>query len=347
MLLGMFKHLMNWITAFLTKYKRLTAFDKLWRDVEGYPGFRPFSRAYREVTQWQGSEMRSVACIILPILAGALQDPKPAEKAHFAAAIKCAASLIDFYLMTLYLVHSDETINYMKAYLADFHRLKDVFLEFHAYKKVREGATQVATEMRKTLEAETRADTGQISRSNRETITREVNDARIEYQRDNAHFNIPKLHLLSHFAGHIKKFGSIPQGSTEFTEAAHKEQINDEFRRSNRVNYIPQILAGYDRRHSMKMKSYEVKGQSNRASELESDFERASEWEDESEDEARDQEGPGVQRVFTTRYGGRSSPTTVGDVLTSYGLRDRYVRNVWETDMNMLIERRFSSWKIL
>ncbi|KAF8416905.1 hypothetical protein BGX38DRAFT_1078363, partial [Terfezia claveryi] len=54
-------------------------------------------------------------------------------------------------------------------------------------------------------------------------------------------FNFPKLHLLSHYDSQIIDFGTIPQYSTEITEALHKP-LKDAYQRSNRVDTAEQIL---------------------------------------------------------------------------------------------------------
>ncbi|KAF8440699.1 hypothetical protein BGX38DRAFT_1074657, partial [Terfezia claveryi] len=56
-----------------------------------------------------------------------------------------------------------------------------------------------------------------------------------------ADFNFPKIHLLSHYNTQIRDFGSLPQYSTEVTEALHKP-LKDAYRRSNHVNATEQIL---------------------------------------------------------------------------------------------------------
>ncbi|KAF8424429.1 hypothetical protein BGX38DRAFT_1074294, partial [Terfezia claveryi] len=45
-------------------------------------------------------------------------------------------------------------------------------------------------------------------------------------------FNFPKLHLLSHYGSQIVDFGTLPQYSTEITEALHKP-LKDAYWRSN------------------------------------------------------------------------------------------------------------------
>ena len=49
-----------------------------------------------------------------------------------------------------------------------------------------------------------------------------------------SHFNFIKMNLLIHFGDHIRQFGNIPMYSMEYGELAHKEQIKDPWRRSNK-----------------------------------------------------------------------------------------------------------------
>ena len=56
--LGFFKHMVKWIEGFLKKHKQPQAFDDIWKVLPSYPGFNVPKKAYREVTLWQGKEMR-------------------------------------------------------------------------------------------------------------------------------------------------------------------------------------------------------------------------------------------------------------------------------------------------
>jgi len=69
-----------------------------------------------------------------------------------------------------------------------------------------------------------------------------------------AHFNFLKIHLLSHFSYHIRQFGTIPMYSTKFRELAHKEQIKDKGRRSNKNNATRQIVYSYSAQHAIHMR---------------------------------------------------------------------------------------------
>jgi len=70
--LGLFKHMMDWIHRFLKKLMRQQAFDNSWKALPPYPGFFVPKKTYREVTQWQGKEMRNLRRCWLVVLAVAL-----------------------------------------------------------------------------------------------------------------------------------------------------------------------------------------------------------------------------------------------------------------------------------
>src|SRR5207237_2073266 len=100
-------------------------------------GFSIPKKAYREVTQWQGKEMRNLGRCISAVFASALRNPDSSQQLPFKRALQGICSLIDFSLMTQYHSHTPETLDYMEQYLQTFHTTKDVFLEFCITKAVR------------------------------------------------------------------------------------------------------------------------------------------------------------------------------------------------------------------
>ncbi|RPB06759.1 hypothetical protein P167DRAFT_477501, partial [Morchella conica CCBAS932] len=130
--LGMLKHMMEWVQAFLKKHNRLEEFDKAWASIAPYPGLAVPNKAYRATTQWQGKEMRNLGRVVLGALGAALRNPGVAVRGDFARALKCVRGLIDFHLMAQYGSHTTSTLNYMESYLEYFHKHKDIFLEFRA-----------------------------------------------------------------------------------------------------------------------------------------------------------------------------------------------------------------------
>ena len=107
-------------------------------------------------------------------------------------------------------------------------------------------ANQIAQEAHHIFAAQHRrhADQNRLQRVNRRADL---------FQRE-SHFNFIKMHYLSHFVSHVQHFGSILIYSTEMGELAHKEQIKEGYRRSNRNNAARQILSYYGRKHVLGMR---------------------------------------------------------------------------------------------
>ena len=82
----------------------------------------------------------------------------------------------------------------------------------------------------------------------------EDNDQGMELIHAESNFNFIKKHLITHFHNHIYQFGNIVFWSTEFGELAHKEQIKDSWRRSNKIDTAQQILNSYGRRHAIRIR---------------------------------------------------------------------------------------------
>ena len=82
----------------------------------------------------------------------------------------------------------------------------------------------------------------------------EENELGMDMIHTESHFNFVMIHLLSHFSDHISQFGNIPMYSTEFGELAHKEQIKNGWRRSNKNDVERQILHRYGRQHAIRMR---------------------------------------------------------------------------------------------
>ena len=57
-----------------------------------------------------------------------------------------------------------------------------------------------------------------------------------------SHFNFIQMPLLSDFCNHIPWFGNILMYSTEIGELAHKTQIKEGWRQSNKNNAARQMV---------------------------------------------------------------------------------------------------------
>ena len=74
---------------------------------------------------------------------------------------------------------------------------------------------------------------------------------------EDAHYNFPKMHLVSHFADQITKYGSLPQFSTDICEASHKP-LKEAYRQSNKINVMTQIVDTYTRGHAFAMREKNI-----------------------------------------------------------------------------------------
>jgi len=255
--LGLFKHLMQWIEDFLKKHDRQELFDEVWKSLPPYPGFFVPKKAYREVTQWQGKEMRNLGRCILGTLVSALRRPTLAQHGPFRDAIRCVRAVVDFSLMAQYRSHTEDTLGYMEQYLKDFHRYKEVFQEFRTSKKTRDEADANDEQLRLDLERKLK-EAGRVSAAKRRRLLdanrTQRTDEREEILRNRSHFNFIKLHLLVHYCSHVRKFGNIPMYSTDVGELAHKVQIKEGYRHSNKNDASRQILEYYGRVHAVSMR---------------------------------------------------------------------------------------------
>ncbi|KAF8426488.1 hypothetical protein BGX38DRAFT_1147120 [Terfezia claveryi] len=183
-----------------------------------YPGFTPPWKQYHQITMWSGTEMRGFGRVILACFTTAIRRETatsrltPAAQADVKIAIRAVHALSDFCLIAQYRSHTPETIQYMSNYLQDFHKYWHVFGEFRASK----------------------ADHRKAKGASKDLAATQAHQATIS----------------SYFM--VVQFGSLPQYSTEITEALHKP-LKEAYKRSNRVDATVQILYTHARDHAFKM----------------------------------------------------------------------------------------------
>ena len=74
--------------------------------------------------------MRNLGRCILGVLAVALRQPRGAQVIPFQRGLRYIRALVDFNMMAQYRSHTSATIAYMNDYLDQFHKLKDIILEY-------------------------------------------------------------------------------------------------------------------------------------------------------------------------------------------------------------------------
>jgi len=161
---------------------------------------------------------------------------------------------------------------YMEDYLDQFHKLKDIFLEFRVTKRTQDKVDKQRNEIRRerTLVIERVAPS--LRRRMRDDNREDESDLCLDLVRGESHFNFIKMHLLSHFCDHIRQFGNIPMYSTEIRELAHKTQIKDRWRQSNKNDGAGQIVHSYGGQHAIRMRLFNLESQKCRDADLSGDL---------------------------------------------------------------------------
>ena len=199
--------------------------------------------------------MRNLGRCISAILAPALQNPYCSQYQDLKSALKCVSALVDFTLMAQYRSQTPDTLSYMESYVQTFHRTKDIFLEFRTLKATHAQADHLDWELRELMADQHAKEVHHRTIANRRRLADqervEGSDRRADLIRRENHFKFIKMHYLIHFASHVRRCGSISMYSTEIGELAHKDQIIDGYRRSNKNDAARQVLSQYGRQHAL------------------------------------------------------------------------------------------------
>ena len=198
--------------------------------------------------------MRNLGRCILGVLAVALRQPGGAQVIPFKRALGCVRALVDFNMMAQYRSHTSDTIAYMEDYLDQFHKLKDIFLEFRVTKRTQDKVDKQRKEIRRQRALVIERVAPSLRRPMRNDNRQEENDHGLDLLRSESHFNFIKMHLLRHFCDHLRQFGNIPMYSTEIGELAHKTQIKDGWRQSNKNDAARQMVHSYRGQHAIRMR---------------------------------------------------------------------------------------------
>jgi len=252
--LGLFKHLMDWISGSLKKHARLQAFDDTWKALPPYPWFFVPKKAYGEVTQWQGKEIRNLGRCLLGVRALALRQPGCRQVIPFKHALDCVRALVNFNMRAQHPSQTPATIGYMEEYLDRFQRMKDIFLESRFSKPTQAQVDNQRKELGDQRAQSNMREAPTKRRRRLEDNRDEENELHMDMIDTESDFNFVKMHLLSHFSAHIRQYGNLQMYSTDFGELAHKEQIKDGWRRSNKNEVKREILHSYGHPHAFRMR---------------------------------------------------------------------------------------------
>jgi hypothetical protein len=176
--------------------------------VPAYHDLTPKYMSYEEVSQWNGKEMKEMSRYLLGVVTQSLRGGSPAQRPIFNPAIECTQALLEFYMYARYKSHDDATLSYMEDALHRFHTFKDVFFFGRAGKMVKAKANALRTKLvkKRTVDEESNGETWTLSKKRREMNSwRDYINHEIDVSKElDADFNIPKIHLMSHWVEQIR-----------------------------------------------------------------------------------------------------------------------------------------------
>ena len=121
--------------------------------------------------------------------------------------------MFEFQLYARYQSHDDATSSYIEDALHRFHTFKDVFSLGRAGKKAKTKANALRMELvkKRKVDKETNAETWKPSKMRRKiNAWRDYMSHDIDFSKElNADLNFPTIHLWSHLAEHIRRYGAL------------------------------------------------------------------------------------------------------------------------------------------
>jgi hypothetical protein len=153
--------------------------------------------------------MKEISRYLVGVVTQSLRGGSPAQRPILNPANECTRALLDFYMYAQYKSHDDATLSYMEDAMHRCHTYEDVFLLGRAATKAKAKANDLRTELVKNRKAdeETHAATWTPSKMRREmNAWRDFISHQIDISNElDADFNIPKIHLISHWAEQIRR----------------------------------------------------------------------------------------------------------------------------------------------
>jgi len=184
---------------------------------------------------------------LLGVVTQSLRDGNPAQHRIFNCAIECTQELLKFYMYARYKSHDDATLSYMEDALHHFHTFKGVFFLGRAGKEAKPKANTRRIELvkKRKVDEERNAETWMLSKKRRQmNAWREYISHEIDISKElNADFNCLKIHVMSHWAEQVRRYGALQQCSAETHEQALKINLKEGWNCSNHnLNYLPQVI---------------------------------------------------------------------------------------------------------
>lgn len=270
--LGLIKHCCEWMFNMLDEHGKPAGsnthaadlFDVTWTAVSPHPDIIVPKKKYRAVKQWSGKEYRNAASLMGAVLEATL-EPYPSWNTPleetFERTMDCVVALLNFYLCARLLSHTfppdaeidnayrakwdgvtppdpHDTLSYMQHYLSQFHNNLEIFLKYRATAGIKRKAATYAKGEYPDLSPEDKAAMPADELKKRNALKKQ---AETLFLMENATYSFPKMHMVTHFAEIVPRFGSLGLWTTSIVEL-HHQPLNTAYDSTNKVDAMDQTL---------------------------------------------------------------------------------------------------------
>jgi hypothetical protein len=125
--ISMLHHLQKLMFHFMKTHEWRDKYKAIWLSRPAYHNLTPMNKSYKEVSQWNGKEMKDMSWHQLGVVTQPLRAGSPAQCSICNCTMECTRALLDFYNHARYTSHNDATLSYMEDVLHRFHTFKDGF----------------------------------------------------------------------------------------------------------------------------------------------------------------------------------------------------------------------------
>jgi hypothetical protein len=152
--------------------------------------------------------MEEMSRTLLGVVTQSLRGASPAQCPVFNRTIECTQALSEFYLYAQFKSQDDATMSYMQDNLSHFHTFKEVLLLGRAGNLAKTKVNAQRTELvkKRMIDGEFNDDSWMLSKKQCEmNAWRDYISHKIDISKQlDADFNIPKIHLMFHWAEKIR-----------------------------------------------------------------------------------------------------------------------------------------------
>jgi hypothetical protein len=137
----------KWIFNFIMMHERLDKYNAIWLSVPTYHDLIQKNKSYKDVSQWNGQEIKQMRRYLLAVVTQSLRDGNYAQHNILNRAFECTLAFLEFYMYGRYKSHDEATFSYVEDAFQCLHTFKVVFWLGQVGKNANPKANALRTEL--------------------------------------------------------------------------------------------------------------------------------------------------------------------------------------------------------